>query len=387
MEIRPVVFASESEIGRNRLLFLDRHAADSGTVSKNEAYRSTCRLFHCGLIDRTATLNLGFHVDIVDPLENVLRHAPVSGDFAQICGARAESIVDEAIARDRQIQLLWSGGIDSTVAFIAMHKAATTRNCQSRIQVLCSSDSVAEYRSFFFEHIWNKYEVQAVGFPVSSYLNADSLIVTGEHGDQLFGSDFLKPYVTNGLAFEAWQKVLPFVFAAHEVRDAEAKMVVDYLSPLMAACPVDIVTLFDFFWWLNFATKWQAVTLRIPANSDNPAAVFKATRHFFRDRDFERWSLFSHHRKRLEAWSEYKLPAKQFIFDFTGDNEYFNSKEKEQSLRLVFAGEPEWRKEEKRKREANDPKKTDRSQPEFPTGVGRVLTSDFTTAFVQPVLS
>lgn len=363
MEIRPVVFASESEIGRNRLLFLDRHAADSGTVSKNEAYRSTCRLFHCGLIDRTATLDPGFQVDIVDPLENVLGPTPASGNFAQICAARAESIVDEAIASDRKIQLLWSGGIDSTVAFIAMHKAAKTRNARSRIQVLCSLDSVAEYRSFFFEHIWSMYEVQAVGFPVSSYLNPDALIVTGEHGDQLFGSDFLKPYVANGLAFEAWQKVLPFVFATHEIRDAEAKSIVDYLSPLMEACPVDIATLFDFFWWLNFATKWQSVTLRIPANSDDPAAVFDTTRHFFRDIEFQHWSLFSHERKRLEAWCEYKLPAKQFIFDFTGDNEYFNSKEKEQSLRLVFAGEPEWRKEEKKKREAIDPKKADRSRP------------------------
>ena len=322
------------------IIFLQWRAA--ARLSRQPPYRWICEVFQCGLIDRTQTLDLGFDAGIIDPLRTVLERPTGHLDFDELCQARAEEIVNEAIGADRRIQVLWSGGIDSTVALIALMGAAREMDASERLQVLCSVESVTEYQRFFHQHVWKQWEICAVGYPLSQYLSADAIVVTGEHGDQLFGSDFLQPYVANGLAFLPWHEGLPFALAGNGLSAEQADAVTEYLRPLMDACPVDVDTLFDFFWWLNFSCKWQSVTLRIPANTDQPRSAFESIRHFFRTDGFQRWSVFQHPRESLESWREYKMPAKRYIHAYTGDEEYLIEKEKQRSLRLVIAGEPQY---------------------------------------------
>ena len=61
------------------------------------------------------------------------------------------------------------------------------------------------------------------------------------------------------------------------------------------------------------------------------------TRHFFRGTEFQNWSL-NHPRDRAAVadWREYKQVAKQYIYEFTGDDEYRSSKTKEPSLKSVM---------------------------------------------------
>ncbi|PHR89224.1 MAG: hypothetical protein COA78_36005 [Blastopirellula sp.] len=357
------------------IIFLDRHAAE--VVSQHEPYRLACHLFHCGLIDRTETLDLGFEAQVIDPLCDVINGSTDSVSFSKICDHRADAILEEAISTNRRVQVLWSGGIDSTVMIIALMQKAEFRNCKERLQILCSIESISEYRTFFYKYIWQRYEVIPVGYPISNFISSDALIVTGEHGDQLYGSDFLEPYVRNGLAFESWQTALPFALAANELSGDEATVVQDYLEPLMKAAPVPIISLFDFFWWLNFSLKWQSVALRIPANTECPQQIFEVTRHFFRHQDFQRWSLHKHERTVLNSWSEYKMPSKQYIYEFTGDKVYRTTKVKEQSLRLIFAGESTRRRKTQRRKDIDDPQEKSEL-----TSCGLVLNSHFSPIFI-----
>ena len=65
------------------------------------------------------------------------------------------------------------------------------------------------------------------------------------------------------------------------------------------------MTLFDYFWWLNFSLKWQQVTLRLPALRDDAPQIYDSLRHFFRSGRFQQWSL-AHPEIRLPAtWVEY----------------------------------------------------------------------------------
>ena len=97
----------------------------------------------------------------------------------------------------------------------------------------------------------------------------------------------------------------------------------------------------------ELAPHEAVVVQEIPANAEeNAEAVYRVTEHFFRTPQFQHWSIFHHERQEI-SWPEYKMPSKQFIFEFTGDAQYKDSKEKEQSLRLVFAGEPDPRRRKK----------------------------------------
>jgi hypothetical protein len=88
-------------------------------------------------------------------------------------------------------------------------------------------------------------------------------------------------------------------------------------------------------WWLNFALKWQDVSLRLPALTGNAAGpVFSSMRHFFRTEPFQQWAMAR--RREVESWVRYKESAKRYILDGTGDERYYRHKEKEDSLRHVM---------------------------------------------------
>jgi hypothetical protein len=118
---------------------------------------------------------------------------------------------------------------------------------------------------------------------------------------------------------------------------ASAVLVRRYLAPVVEAAPVPIRTVFDYMWWLNYALKWQSVTLRLVASRGEDApAVYRSLRHFFRDERFQQWALATTPGTPTAEWRRYKDVAKQYILDYTADSAYFIHKEKQDSLRNVM---------------------------------------------------
>ena len=320
-----------------QMLYLNYCRAESGFIEFSELahdYVLTCRFLHCGIIDRTATLDPGFRYEVLDPIP-----APGPGGltFAELCDAVGAEIVSEARRAGRGIRVLWSGGIDSTCALIAIMKAADAQGCQDQVEILLSLDSVHEYAGFFLRHIGERYGIRCVTHPLSAYLDPTFVNVTGEHGDQLFGSQLLEPYVRRGLGGIDYRDILPLVIVERLGSVRGAYRVYRYLEPVFAAATVPIRTLFDAMWWLNFSLKWQDVTLRLPACCGEQAGmVYASLRHFFRDDRFQAWSLAYGAERLPPVWARYKDVAKRYILAFTGDGAYFRFKEKEGSLRSIM---------------------------------------------------
>ena len=59
--------------------------------------------------------------------------------------------------------------------------------------------------------------------------------------------------------------------------------------------------------------------------------------HFFRTEPFQQWALANTPGRPVERWTDYKLPAKEYVRAFTGDERYFRQKIKEDSLRNVLS--------------------------------------------------
>nr|VFK79695.1 MAG: hypothetical protein BECKSD772D_GA0070982_106013 [Candidatus Kentron sp. SD] len=323
---------------RNKVIFLNSNQAKSGylyDVQLPEEYVFGCRFLGCGIIDRTHTLDFGFDYSVLDliPEENC-----TSTIFSELCDGVGIELTERAIESKKNIRVLWSGGIDSTVALISLMKASEKLETSNYLQVMLTMDSVNEYPDFYKNYIIGKYKTIPCSSPISEFLELDCVNVTGEHGDQLFGSHLLKEEVETGSAYLKYKDVLPLKLMQFFSSSKKVDRLMKYIEPQIDASPIRINTLFDCIWWLNFSLKWQQVTLRLPVfRMRDVEETYNSIYHFFRDSRFQAWSLAnSSLRKEVFAWKDYKSVAKEYIYSFANDSMYRSGKVKEPSLKKVM---------------------------------------------------
>jgi hypothetical protein len=131
-------------------------------------------------------------------------------------------------------------------------------------------------------------------------------------------------------AFKPWQRSFP-------------ADIVEICEPIVARSPLPLVTLNDYLWWMNFVLKYQQTSLRLLANLSGVPSLKDAwagMHPFYATREFQLWSLACNEAKTGSTFESFKLPAKNLIFDFTGDAEYRDTKVKVGSLRA--SRDPDW---------------------------------------------
>ncbi|MEO0619834.1 MAG: hypothetical protein AAFZ01_11225 [Pseudomonadota bacterium] len=325
------------------IVHIDAHMAVRPTILKHvppDGYRLTCLYFGSGLIDRTTRLDHGFRYEVLD------RIPALEGGckpFDELCDRRAHEIVREARRRNAKINLLWSGGIDSTTACVALMRAS--RDQPKQMRIFLSKESRKEYPAFHKEHLNGQFELQWIDNVGKAY-RQDGLIVTGELGDQIFGSakaleiqtqSLLRPTSEPfpGPLRKPWSDALYEQVRKRLASDVRAQAVLDYLTPQIETAPVAIDDLFTCLWWMNFSLKWQPVSLRMMGSAVGLSLTdFQSrTRHFFQTDDFQQWALHHAGQGVREDWTTYKWAARDYIYAFTGDDQYRRLKEKLPSLR------------------------------------------------------
>ena len=336
-------FWNEEEPHAGAIVHIDAHMAVRPTILKHvppDGYRLSCLYFGSGLIDRTKTLDHGFPYEVLDRIPELDDRAK---PFDQLCDQRASEIVREARRRNAKINLLWSGGIDSTTACVALMRAC--RDQPKQLRVVLSKESRKEYPAFCKEHLNGQVHLKWIRNVGEAY-RQDGMIVTGELGDQMFGSakaleiptrSLLRPMAEPfpGPLRKPWPEALHEQVRQRLASDVRAQAVMDYLSPQIQAAPVAIDDLFTCLWWMNFSLKWQPVSLRMMSSARGLSlADFQfRTRHFFQTDDFQQWALHHAGQGVREDWTTYKWPARDYIYAFTGDDQYRREKEKLPSLR------------------------------------------------------
>ena len=243
----------------------------------------------------------------------IIGGAPVSEVCARELDAammeRARSLWEEADGASpaAEIRVMWSGGIDSTAALVSLLRAASeggeaaARRRLERLVIVLDDDSRAEYPRFYRESIAGRLrEEPRDGRSVSAIGGGGSgLIVTGELGDQLFGSDMCarafaggrdgveecsrpgaapteRPNAAHhfaaGLAAPWRETMLPALGELGLLPGGDATAWEEWIAPQLVKAPFPIVTTHDILWWLNFSCKWQIVTLRCVHDGGAPLA-------------------------------------------------------------------------------------------------------------------
>jgi hypothetical protein len=124
-----------------------------------------------------------------------------------------------------------------------------------------------------------------------------------------------------------------------------------WIAPFFDAAPFPLVSTFDALWWLNFAGKYQNVSLRsvhdggsqrapwldLRAATLRPAAprtdaILGKLAHFYDDAALDLWSCVPEfHASKfgdLASWRSYKEPLKHFIHAFDHNDTYYAEKTK-----------------------------------------------------------
>ena len=324
-------------MSRGSVIFVNRLQVAQGRVSDRllpAVYVLACKFMHCGIIDRTKTLDQGFDYGVLDSLPPLVKTTPA---FAELCDTTGAEILAAAGRDRRNVAVLCSGGIDSTAALIALMKVAERQGQRHLLRILLTQKSVEEYPHFYVRYLKDRYKQVPVTPPIADFLDPNCINVTGEHGDQLFGSQLLAPYVQEGIAHHRYDVMLPEVVLDVFQNVRKTDRLIRYLEPVIDKAPVRIRSLFDCLWWLNFSLKWQHVTLRLAAlRKQQSHNVYLSLRHFFRGQPFQQWSFAHHPTRGVTAWPRYKDAAKEYIRAFTADEEYYRHKQKEPSLGNVM---------------------------------------------------
>jgi hypothetical protein len=255
-------------------------------------------------------------------LPDFLREKSRSRTWQECCHHRAEELL--RLNRDQYL-LSWSGGIDSTVMLVAMLEV-WPEEALKRTKVWMSHSSFYENPAFFDQFVSRFSLASSMAEVSEDLLSGDTLLVTGELGDQLFGSDIMGPAAEalgDGVLRRNYQDWAAKVIDCWNRIPGSGNALFERFEPIVAECPFPVRTVFDFFWWFNFSQKWQHVKFRFMEDrSWNLNARYgEKVLHFFDTPDFQRWSIANHDMKIGKGWSSYKHAAKEYIFAFTKNRE------------------------------------------------------------------
>ena len=185
---------------------------------------------------------------------------------------------------------------------------------------------------------------------VRDIVDGDRILVTGDPADMIFGTYLMGVCLKRpaqgernplyGQLDAPWTESIPRYLVHKGLLSNRANAIrnwLEWIQPFVNKCPIPCQTTFDFLWWGSFALKYQHDLTRIFYNGTHPRippAVLRSVNNFYDCHDFTQWSYSFHDLKMADhkVWASYKQPLKEFIRNYTGDDEYYRGKLKTRSV-------------------------------------------------------
>jgi hypothetical protein len=317
-------------------------------AKEQSTFASMFRVFapNITIVDRTDTLVTPVNVKTLKFLELPKKIIPTQS-YSDVAINRAKKIYQLATARKKSIVLMYSGGIDSTAMLVAFLHAVPESD-RDKITILLNEYSIAENPNFYWNHLRGKFKMETSQY-FTQYLGNDKFFfVSAEGNDQLFGSAVTQKFVHQYGDDIMWEpadtKTIVELLNINLKNSYQAMSLYTRLDRVAEDAPFEIENVYEWFWWMNLALKYQCVYTRLasyttPKNRETLSFENNYTA-FFTTPEFQCWSI--NNRKDLigNTWSSYKYKSKDFIFDYTKDLEYYKYKVKQGSLTKVIVQKP-----------------------------------------------
>lgn len=298
------------------------------------------------MVDRTNTISTPFNMINEFPLPAIESYTK---SYYDTCMNKVVELLQRSKSENKKLAILWSGGIDSTL-IVTCFLLATTEEERRNITILVSNPSIAEYPKFFYESIVPNFNLESCAI-IENIWREDRIVISGEGNDQLLGSDIIKDLIAlkgPGHHHNPLDKtIVRQLFLRLNPDPIKVDKVMLLLDHLMDVSPVPITTYLDYFWWINFATKWQCVyfrTLSYVSDFVVSKGLPWLRQHytlFFEGPEFTQWALNNPAAGFKDTWHSYKWQAKDIIFDYNKDADYHKNKGKFGSLmKLAYNNVP-----------------------------------------------
>ena len=295
-----------------------------------------CSFFETFLIDRTKTLTQ----DIVI-LDKIPYKSDYNHSFEKVVNISAKQIVLKALNDNKKIELLWSGGIDSTTALIAIYQELKKVQQLDNLTIVLSKESIDEFNIFFTKFIKKNLNYIIFTPPIFTSLDPNKLIITGELGDQIFGGNTTYNYLLSRKdIFNSYDNLLELILYEKFKDKKTIQNIISYINPFIKKAPFKLNTLYDVLWWFDFAGKWQFVQFNLISKTYQEGELkFKLNDniiHFFNHIEFQKWAIQNRKKQTEYTPYTYKLQAKEYIYKFFPNKTYLLKKQKERSLKKII---------------------------------------------------
>jgi hypothetical protein len=277
----------------------------------NEAYKKLAAINRCfssrpwGL-QHDISGHVPHHFNI--KTKNAYRYQPETRSFGEICLDVAGKI---AAHTDRSLAVFWSGGIDSTAVLVAMMQTVAA----DRLAVICNQASIDEFPSFYEQKI--KDRVRTLSPTELHQTYSDYFSVSGDGGDTVWAVIDESFWAKDQHRIHVpWQDCI----------DRNIIDDIDFIEEFCSWSGVDIKTWLELRAWFYLCCKWQDKCMRpywLRTVTDSDAVAF-----YDFDASFLCWTMNNLDQMIGARWTDYKIPAKQFIYQYHKDTDYLQNKSK-----------------------------------------------------------
>jgi hypothetical protein len=240
----------------------------------------------------------------------------------------------------KQVYLMWSGGIDSTVVAVSILKYIKPSH-RCNLHVVLSDFSKHENPIFYHKFLKQFNQIDIGNFDPANINLANSIILDGEGGDQIFGSSsanrFFSQYPEKIML--PWRQNLDSIRSYWHNPDVPGfwEHFLGLVQFTIDQNTVPVETCFDFFWWANFNFKLDATlirhTLRLSDNVDDSNFKYFAQtvmRRFYTHEGIQQWSMSAGATDKINtAKKTVKWAGRKYIYEFDHNEYYFREKRKE----------------------------------------------------------
>ena len=206
------------------------------------------------------------------------------------------------LSENKELILLWSGGIDSTLAFYSLNDADIS------FIVFCDENSQKEYPFLYDKIAGNEFKnVKMLNYDRQNLLkyisNPNYAFVTGELGDQTLGSMITMNFsfaerqmkLSEGIEKNIFLHVYNKQNSVNEDIPIFTQEIIDFctegVSEVIENYSLDDTTVSEFLWAENFVYKYAIVYFRLLSQNFIPCGPQTNVHHFYSSEKFQQYSL------------------------------------------------------------------------------------------------
>lgn len=284
--------------------------------------------------------NFSKNIPITDNIDLSMKFNQRLSDVSDM---RAMDFLNLIVQTNKRLSIFWSGGIDSTLIIAAIIKNFP-RYLLDQIDIYMNHYSFFENPDFFYRVIMQNnlrcINVDSVNEEKLESIFSNSIVTDGEPADKLWvvqvGLSYFYKYGESNFSSSFFKGKQQFVeFLQSHCSERQANFYYDYVVNNIKDVNAPVESMADLFWWINYNYHWighlMGWYMRHRHKNNKTWELYQKNYHaWYNTAEYQYWSFNDTKKDRVifENIGQYKIEAKQYIYDIFKNDYFLNYKTK-----------------------------------------------------------